>query len=198
MFIWVNGIKKMVKVSDKFPPLKIRQGINLDYDWIKIKNPEEAFRMLGGYVACDGNTKKQVDVLYELAKNWAIKVKRSHLNRHEAYVAYHQVLVPALIYAIGAIPVIEDDCSFIMGPALAALLPKLDMPATMARDLVHGPARYGGPEITHIYTVACTNRIKIFIGHLRKKDATGDILQISLGCCQQEVGVGPNLLQQDF
>ena len=87
MFIWVNGIKKMVKVSDKFPPLKIRQGINLDYDWIKIKNPEEAFRMLGDYVVCDGNTKKQVDVLYELAKNWAMKVKRSHLNRHEAYVA---------------------------------------------------------------------------------------------------------------
>ena len=37
MFVWVNGIKKMVKVSDKFPPLKIHQGINLDYDWIKIK-----------------------------------------------------------------------------------------------------------------------------------------------------------------
>ena len=75
MFIWVNGIKKMVKVSDKFPPLKIRQGINLDYDWIKIKNPEEAFRMLGGYVACDGNTMKQVDVLYELAQKLGNKSK---------------------------------------------------------------------------------------------------------------------------
>ena len=113
MFVWVHGIKKMDKVSDKFPPLKIRQGINLDYDWIKIKNPEEAFCMLSGYVACDGNTTNQVDVLYKLARNWAIKVKRSHLNRHGAYLAYHQVLVPALIYAIGAIPVTEDDCSWV-------------------------------------------------------------------------------------
>ena len=198
IFVWVQGIKRMTKVTDKYPPIKIQQGINQDYDWIRIKNPEEAFRMLGGYVAPDGNTTKQVEILYTIAKNWSIKVKRSHLNRHEAYVAYHQVLVPALTYALGAIPVSEEDCTYIMGPALAALLPKMNLPSTLARELVHGPIRFGGLEITNIYTAACTNRIKMFIGHLRKKDTTGDILQISLGCCQQEVGIGPNLLQQNF
>ena len=85
-----------------------------------------------------------------------------------------------------------------MGPALKALLPKLGLGATTARELVHAVQRYGGPDITNIYTAAGTMRIKMFIGHWRKNDATSDILRISLGCCQQEVGIGSALLSQDY
>jgi len=85
-----------------------------------------------------------------------------------------------------------------MGPALAALLPKLHLASTLARDLVHGPTRYAAPDITNLYTYAGTSRIKMFLGHMRKEDETSKLLKIALGCCQQELGIGDNILQENF
>ena len=198
IFIWINGTKKLQKVKDKYPPMRIQQGINLEEDFVRIQDPDGAFRMLGGFVAPDGNTRVQVEILYQKAKEWGLRLTFSHLNAHEAWVAYHQILIPSLIYPLGAIPVKEEDCIKIMGPALKALLPKLRLSPTTARDLIHGPARYGAPDISHIYTEAGGARIKMFIGHWRKDDETANMLRISMGCCQQEVGIGPRLLEQDF
>ena len=96
-------------------PIKVQQGINQGHDYITIKDPDEAFRMLGGFVAPDGNTKVQVDKLYQKSKKWGLRITFSHLNAHEAWIAYHQVLIPSLIYPMGAIPVNEDDCNKIIG-----------------------------------------------------------------------------------
>ena len=85
-----------------------------------------------------------------------------------------------------------------MGPALKVLLPKLGLPATLARDLVHVGPRHGGPGISYIYTAAGTMRVKMFVCNWRKDDETAKILKISLGCCQQELGIGPGILEEDF
>ena len=57
IFTWVNGTKKLDSNKDKYEPIRIQQGINQGLDSIILKNPQEAFRMLGGFVAPDGNTK---------------------------------------------------------------------------------------------------------------------------------------------
>ena len=71
-----------------------------------------------------------------------------------------------------------------------ALLPIIGFSSTLARELVHACPRYGALDITHIYTYAGTSRIKMFLGHWRRNDETSKILKISLGCCQQELGIG--------
>ena len=110
LFEWVNGTRRMKKVKQILDPIKIQQGINQDHDFITIKDPDEAFRMLGGFVAPDGNTKVKVEILYKKEKEWGLQITFSHLNAQEAWVAYHQVLLPSLIYPLGAIPVSEADC----------------------------------------------------------------------------------------
>lgn len=154
--------------------------------------------MLGAYVAPDGNVYLQVEILYNKSKKWALKINNSHLSPHDAYTVFELVLMPALVYPIGAIPITEEQCQHILGPALQALLPKLGFSATLARDLVHAPSRYGGPGLSNLYTYAGNARINMFIGHLRKGDATADILKISLGCCQQELGIGNNFLTKRY
>ena len=70
-FEWVNGIKKMINTKDTQPPLEIKSLMIDVLQKIKLANPFEAFRMLGAYVAPDGNTKEQVEVLTKIAKKWA-------------------------------------------------------------------------------------------------------------------------------
>ena len=69
-------------------------------------------------------------------------------------MSYHNILITALTYPLGEIQVGTDDFVKIMGSALKAMLPKLGLSSTLARELVHGPARYGAPEILHIGTIA--------------------------------------------
>ena len=89
--------------------------------------------------------------MYDKAKGWAIKISTSQLNSHEVHTtAYYQILIPAPVFPLGIIPVSEEDCIRIMGPALKALLKKVGLGANMTRDLVHAPLRYGGPSIAHI------------------------------------------------
>ena len=108
------------------------------------------------------------------------------------------MLIPALAYPLGSIPVPEDDCNKIMGPALKALLPKPGLSSTLAREVVHAGSQHGGIDITNLYTAAGTMRVKMFVGHWRKQDETAKILKISLGCCQQELRIGYGILQKDF
>ena len=68
----------------------------------------------------------------------------------------------------------------------------------MARELTHSPTRYGGPALSNLYTKACIARVNMFVGHLRKSDATADIIKISLGCSQQELGIGDNFLMKTY
>lgn len=178
--------------------MEIQQGINLLPDFIKIKDPWDAFKMLGAFVAPDGNVYIQVETLYNKSKKWALKINNSHLNPLEAYTAFELVIIPALVYPLGAIPITEEQYQHILGPALKALLPNLGFSATLARDLVHSPSRYGGPGLSNLYTYAGNARVNMFIGHLRKGDATADILKISLGCCQQELGIGNNFLMRMY
>ena len=60
--------------------------------------------MFGVYVALDCNTKDQVKVLLKKSRAWAQKVKHSHLGPYEAFVAYHFVLLQALLYLIVQYP----------------------------------------------------------------------------------------------
>ena len=154
LFVWIDEKKRMKSVKDEYEPIKIQQGIYQEFDFIAIIDPDEAFRMLGGYVAPDGNVEVQVEVLYKKAKARAIKISGSYLNAHEAYMAFHQVLFPALVYPLGAVPVQEQDCVKITGPALNALLPKMGFSPTLVRELVHAIPRYGGLDVKHIYTYA--------------------------------------------
>ena len=154
--------------------------------------------MLGAYVAPDGNTKEQVEILTKMAKKWAHNITKSYLSPHEALTAYVQVLFPALVYPVAVMPLTEAECDKIVQPAIKALLSRINMPLTTARTLLYGPSRYGGLELPNLYVHGNTLKIMILMGHLQKCDATEPILRISLGNIQQQVGISRYVLEENF
>lgn len=55
IFQWIKGVRHIKPAETTYARIPIRQGIDLAEDFIKIKDPHEAFKMLGAYVAADGN-----------------------------------------------------------------------------------------------------------------------------------------------
>ena len=180
MFLWLNGVKIMINNKNDFPALRVFSLLTGMYHFIKLANPDEAFRMLGAFVAPNGSMSTQIKILKELALKWARKITKSYLTPHECLIAYKQVLFPALVYPLAVMPVSEKDCDDIIRPALNALLTKLNINKTTCRKLLYGPARYGGMELPNIYVYGNILKVMMLIGHMQKEDATMPILTTSL------------------
>ena len=198
MFLWLNGVKIMINNKNDFPALRVFSLLTGMYHFIKLANPDEAFRMLGAFVAPNGSMSTQIKILKELALKWARKITKSYLTPHECLIAYKQVLFPALVYPLAVMPVSEKDCDDIIRPALNALLTKLNINKTTCRKLLYGPARYGGMELPNIYVYGNILKVMMLIGHMQKEDATMPILTTSIATVQQQTGVSIPVLQSNF
>ena len=154
--------------------------------------------MLGAYVAPDGNTEEQVNILLKKTKEWAARLDRSYLTPQEALTAYTQVLFPALIYPVAVLALTEQQCDKIVQPTLEALLKKLNMLRTTSGLLLYGPPRYGGLHLLNLYIQGYIIKIMMIIGHRQKNDTTSTILEIVLGTSQQQVGIQTPILETNF
>ena len=71
LFEWSNGVKKLTQTKDIYPPLEIKTSYSKETFYIKLANPNEAFKMLGAFLALDGNVIAQVEVLRKYTDKWA-------------------------------------------------------------------------------------------------------------------------------
>ena len=197
-FLWKNGAKSMLKTKDVFPDLDVIDVFTQTIHKILLVNPDQAFEMLGAFVAPDGNVEDQVKVLLKKSTAWAERLNRSHLTAHEAFTAYVQVLFPSLIYPVAVLALNEEQCDKIVSPVITALLRKLNIPITTSRLLLYGPARYGGFDLPNLYVQGYILKIMMIVGHWQKSDTTATILDIVMGTSQQQVGISTSILENDF
>lgn len=78
------------------------------------------------------------------------------------------------------------------------VLQKCGIISTIARDIIHGPPRYGGLNLTKLYTDNGCQKIRLLLGHIRKGDKTSDIIKVALGCAQQEIGISTPILTEPY
>lgn len=154
--------------------------------------------MLGVYTEPDGNSTEKATVLCTKAETWSKAVKNKSLYQYEALLAYKHALMPVLQYPLGASLFKESQCEHIQSPTLTTVLQKYGIVSTIARDIVHGPARYGGLNLTNLFTDAGCQKIRLLLGHIQKGDNTGDIIKVALGCAQQEIGISTPIFTEPY
>ena len=77
-FTWKNGKWDYKKITD----IELyMEDHNRQEEKLTLLNFDESKRMLGIYVAADGNSKRQVEVLREKAESWKLRVLAGYLNR---------------------------------------------------------------------------------------------------------------------
>jgi hypothetical protein len=79
---------------------------------------------------------------------------------------------------------------------LAALLPKLHVNRNTSRSIVFGPERYGGLALPNLHTITSSYKLKLFLGHLRLNDRTGQLIHIDLTYIQLLSGIGTLFLNK--
>jgi len=197
-FKWRNGKKEMIKTSSVYAAIPVDQKFEGSHDYICLLNPDQPRKMLGCITCPNGDTKAQFEVLFQKARDWGRKVQSRYLTKYDASLSYKQGLSPGLEYPLGVSLLTRKQCEKVMSQAIPTLLNKLGFPKSTSREIVHGPYRYGGLEIPHLYASQGVQKLQLLIGHLRKNDKTAVLIRIAIGTLQQEVGLSNPVLSEDY
>jgi len=67
---------------------------------------------------------------------------------------------------------------------MMATLPKLKLNRNTSRAIIHGPSRYGGLNMSHVYGEQGNGQLRLLLGHLRNRDHTGELIIIAMSYLQ--------------
>ena len=135
-FQWIDGSWDYVsEFEDVSISLKNSEGEVVS---LKQLAADEAQKMLGVWLAPDGNNRKQVEEMRASTVKWAERVRTGCIDRSDAWLALTMTIMKKLEYALPALTLTEEECNFIMAPALAAGLPKAGICRTTPRAVILG------------------------------------------------------------
>ncbi len=158
--------------------------------------PTSSFRTLGVHISPSGTNTGALKVLENIVLDYCSLVRGSHFTRQEALTSYIQYLLPKVRFQPPLLSLNQQDCDKLMSKILMALLPKLHVNRNTARSIVFGVEKYGGLGLPNLYIVQGVDKLKLFLGHLRIQDRTGNLIHIDMSYIQLLTGSGTLFLNQ--
>ena len=111
---------------------------------LKRLGASDSSKMLGIWIAPDGNKTKLVKELKEASIDWGSKVYAGNTTRNEAWIALNSNISARLKYPLPACTLTEKECKSIMWPALKSALPRSGITSHISTEYRDGPRDYGG------------------------------------------------------
>ena len=159
--------------------------------------PSDTFRTLGVHISPSGTNKGALKVLSAIVLDYCTAVKGSHFTRQEALTSYIQHLLPKLRFQPPLLSLSEADCDKLTSKLMMVLLPKLHINRHTARSIVFGGERYGGLALPNPFIIQGVDKLRLFLGHLRINDRTGQLIFIDISYLQLLAGCGTLFLNRD-
>ena len=187
-FIFIDGKPKLL-YKDALPG-ELMTKPSFDSEAVSVPRLEvnEAHKTLGCWVAADGSQSKQFSVLSSLSSRWASKTRTSGLSHKDILLSYHSRLLPQLSYRLVTTSFSHPQCDQIMNTIMPVIINAFHIQRHFSYDIAQAPYRYGGLNIQHIYYTLLQLKLQKYIYHLRAKDKTGKLYQISTDITQLQSG----------
>lgn len=187
---WSHGKARLKTISDAPATIELTSGLASSATTIKRLDPTNSHRTLGVFISPSGAMSTSLTILRSAAARFAQCLQDSPLlTASDAYLAFTVFHQPKVSYPLPVLTLSRSQCIHAQAPALLALLPRMHLNRTTARSIVHGTTTYGGLGLQHLYLEQGLGQLKLFLGHLRARDKTSELLRISLGYLQQEIGL---------
>jgi len=146
----------------------------------------------------DNNEKGEYDYLKGASIQWASSITNSYLNRGLSSLALKSTISKTWTYPLAATKLTKKQCDQIMLPVYNAVLPKMGFNRKLPRAYRFAPLSHQGQDLPHLFLIQGTEQIKMFLTHLGKGTHVCDVIVCCLESASIEVGVGGNILAQDF
>lgn len=156
---------------------------------LKYLEVSEAQEMVGVFLAPDGSQNTQAEELRKKARLWAAYIKSAHLGHEATWKALQTTILKSIEYPLVASTLSKQECISIMTPVLDAALPRSNIAARFARDVLYGPIRYQGMGLHNPYITQGIRHVKDIVEQTWKGTTSGKLIKCSIESAQLESGL---------
>ena len=143
---------------------------------LKRLQAHKASKMLGVWLAPNGDNKKLVTKLKQAAIEWGSKVRSGNPSKKESWIALQSNITARLKYPLPACTLTETECRSIIWPAIKAALPKSGSTSKIAVDIRDGPSRNGGGGVLSLFHFQGTSRTSMIVQQVPRGTPAGKYL----------------------
>jgi hypothetical protein len=104
----------------------------------------EAQRILGVYLAPNGDFTRQITALKTKADGYARSLRSPRLSKQDIMTFHRTMYTPAMKYALPAIAVDEEELNTIQTGVMSVMLQRLGFSSKLPTAIRHGPTELGG------------------------------------------------------
>ena len=152
-------------------------------------SPSQATKMLGVYMAPDGNNTKQVEYMRGKAAVWGANILAGNLTQTQTYLATVSTIMKTLEYPLVTLDLSQEELRSITWPALKISLKKMGLHPCTSKIVRHGPKAYLGAGLTDPFDTQGVRRILAIVEQLWHRTPTGDLLITNLEALTLDIGI---------
>ena len=149
----------------------------------------DAQRTLGSYIAPDGSSLTQLAVIQEKLQDWMACLKNMNQSDLTAkWLSYKTVFLRKIMYPLIGHSCSREDLADLQRPVDKKVLHILGLNEHFPRAAVYAPLKFGGMGCTTIHGQHITDKIILFVHHMRERGQIGETLAVSMSTTQMECG----------
>jgi hypothetical protein len=187
-FSMKNGSWSYIDHSDD-PSMKLtcrnKEGIR---DTLTYVPPQVATKMLGVYLAPNGDESFQLQTMRDQARLLAHKFGPAPLDQYAAWTVLNSIAHSKLRYPLPATTFSEKSWNSIFWPVLNVLLPKCAIARRFPRALLYGPGSILGLNLPSLFLQQGIHHVSDIVDHLWHTDVTGHFIRSSIENLHLELG----------
>ena len=151
--------------------------------------PSQATKMLGVFMAPDGNNAKQVAYMRDKTSIWGSNIRAGNLTQTQTYLATISTIMKTIEYPLVALDLSQEEVNSIIWPALKPALKKMGLHPCTAKVVRYGPKTYLGAGLNNPFETQGVRRILAIMEQLWHKTPTGDLLLTNIEALTLELGI---------
>ena len=192
---WCNGRPQLRQPQQQDPGVTVKSIESGKDEMIKYQSYDTASRILGVYIAPDGDYSQQIEILKRKADNYAIRLQSPRITPADVVTFLRTTYAPAMGYVLPCIAVDEDELHPIQAKLMTTALQKLGLSSKTPVALRHGPTDMGGLGLYDLRTEMGVAQLKLIRNAIYNNSEVGKMIIISIKYSQIEAGIKDHILE---
>ena len=195
---WIRGIAVMQTNEETPWEMNLHQSEADQTVTITRQTIKAAPKVLGCHIAVDGNSEKEFGRWRTEAIRFGTKVKKAKFKRTCGEKIYPTIWIPKLRYISAPVCFTREQCETIDKKVVRHCVSASGYHKGLPRAVLYGPSLYGGTEWDTSYLLQVYEKVRFFLGHVRRNDRLGKLLVILVQTIQLVAGINDQILDTEI
>ena len=160
--------------------------------------PGEAEKTLGVYIAMDGNHRRQLEYLRNIAITFGLQVRSVSCPKSHVLYTFAASFMKSLEHSLPVTGLSKAEWRTILTPALAPTLQRAGICKNAPRTPLFMPSVYGGFGWKHPFHLQGLSHVQTLLQESVSNSQTGELLRHTSEALRLELGTSADLTESDL